>query len=95
MTAYMISQIEITDPIKYEGYKALTPAAITAHGGRFVVRGGPAEVLEGAYDGRRLVVVEFPSMEAARAFYNSEQYGVAREARAGAAVFTAVLVEGS
>ena len=95
MPAYMISQIEVTDPVRYEDYKALSPAAIAAHGGRFLIRGGTPELLEGTHDGRRIVVVEFPTMADARAFYDGEHYAKARAARANAAEFSAILIEGA
>jgi uncharacterized protein (DUF1330 family) len=94
MTAYAIVHVTVTDPEQYKAYMALSPGAIEAHGGRFIVRGGPSEVLEGEPDDRRLVVVEFPSMDAARTFYDSPEYREARAAREGAAVMQMVIVEG-
>lgn len=95
MPAYIIVDAEVTDPIKYEGYKRLTPAAIAKHGGRFLVRGGAHERLEGDWTPNRVVVLEFPSMEAAKRFYASPEYAEARAARAGAANFQAIVVEGT
>lgn len=95
MPAYIIVDAEITDPIKYEGYKLLTPAAIAKHGGRFLVRGGAHECLEGDWAPNRVVVLEFPSMDAAKRFYASPEYAEARAARAGAARFQAIVVEGA
>lgn len=95
MTAYLIVRVKVSDPERYEQYKALTPGAIAAHGGRFIVRGGEAEVLEGDDDDRRIVVTEFPDAETARNFYNSPEYAPARAAREGAAEMEIVLVEGS
>lgn len=94
MTAYIIARVNVTDPDKYEGYKALSPAAIAAYGGRYLVRGGPIQTLEGEPESRRVVVLEFPTMEAAEKFYNSSEYGAAREKRRGAAEFQLILVEG-
>ncbi|KAA0213646.1 MAG: DUF1330 domain-containing protein [Lautropia sp.] len=95
MPAYVITDIKVTDPQKYEQYMALSPAAIAAAGGRFVVRGGQHEVFEGNWQPNRLVVVEFPSLAAARAFYDSARYREAREKRAGATeFFNMVVVQG-
>lgn len=94
MSAYLIARITVTDPARYERYKALSPAAIAAAGGRFIVRGGAVEMLEGEDETRRVVVVEFPDMAAARAFYDSDLYRRARAEREGAAEFQAYVVEG-
>lgn len=94
MTAYVIARVEISDRDRYEDYKKLTPSAIAEHNGRFLVRGGPAETLEGADETRRVVVIEFPTAEDARAFYDSPGYRQARAVRAGAADMEMVLVEG-
>ncbi len=94
MSAYVIVRVSVSDPAQYEKYKALSPAAIEEHGGSFVVRGGASEVLEGEPDDRRIVVVQFPTVEDAKAFYNSESYTHAREVRAGAAEMEVVVVEG-
>jgi uncharacterized protein (DUF1330 family) len=94
MTAYIIASVNVTDPEKYKGYQALTPGAIAKHGGRFVVRGGEMEVLEGHWSRPRVVVLEFDSVDAAKNFYNSADYAAARKARAGAAEFSMIVVEG-
>jgi uncharacterized protein (DUF1330 family) len=93
MTAYAIVRVTVTDPARYEHYKTLSPIAVSAHGGRFLARGGPSEVLEGEADDRRIVLLEFPSMDAARAFYDSPEYREARDARAGAAEMHMQIVE--
>ena len=94
MVAYVIAEADITDPEKYEGYKKLTPGAIAAHGGRFIVRGGRTETLEGSWRPKRVVVIEFPSFEKAKAFYDSKEYLAARKAREGAATLDLILVDG-
>ena len=95
MPVYVIADIEVSDPQQYEKYKALSPAAIEAAGGRFLVRGGPTEVFEGDWQPSRLVMVEFPDLAAARAFYDSVQYREARAQRAGATEhFNMVVVQG-
>ncbi|NLD54835.1 MAG: DUF1330 domain-containing protein [Burkholderiaceae bacterium] len=95
MTAYVIANVKVSDPERYKGYQALSPGAVAAAGGRFIVRGGALEVLEGNWQPGRLVVLEFETMAAARAFYDSELYRQARAARAGATEsFDMVCVEG-
>lgn len=94
MSAYVIAQVEVTDPAKYEDYKALAPLAIDKYGGRYLARGGETVVLEGQAGAGRVVVLEFPSIEQAKAFYDSPEYRKARDARAGAANMRLVAVEG-
>lgn len=94
MPAYIISRIQITDPAKYEEYKKVTPGAVAKHGGKFIVRGGETATLEGPDEKRRLVVIEFPTLEKAKAFYHSPEYGVARKIRAGAAIAEFIAVDG-
>jgi uncharacterized protein (DUF1330 family) len=92
--AFVLIDIDVTDPARYEAYKRLSGPAAEKHGGRFVVRGGAVTPLEGAWSPTRLVVLEFPSVAAARTWYDSPEYAEARRARAGAADFRAVIVEG-
>ena len=87
-------ETDITDPEQYEQYKAASPGAVAAGGGRFVVRGGEHVVLEGDWHPSRLVLLEFPDLDAARAFYESEQYTAARKLREGAARLNMVAVQG-
>lgn len=94
MSAYLVVRVEVTDPEQYTKYMALTPDAIAAHGGRFVARGGTTEVLEGPDETRRVVLIEFPSMEQARAFYSSPAYSEARAVRAGAATMEILAISG-
>lgn len=94
MVAYVIVDAEILDPVKYEEYKKLTPQAIAKHGGRFLARGGQTVVLEGDWRPNRVVVIEFPSLEAARNFYTSVEYTAARRARAGATKMDIIAVDG-
>jgi uncharacterized protein (DUF1330 family) len=94
MPAYLIVETDITDPEQYEQYKAASPGAIAAHGGRFVVRGGETAVLEGDWSPKRLVVVEFDDLEAAKRFYDSPEYQAAMKLREGAANLNMVAVEG-
>jgi uncharacterized protein (DUF1330 family) len=94
MAAYVIVETDVTDPGQYEQYKAASPAAIAAGGGRFLVRGGELVVLEGDWQPPRLVMLEFEDLEAARRWYESEAYQEAKKLREGAARFRAVAVEG-
>jgi uncharacterized protein (DUF1330 family) len=94
MPAYLIVETDITDPEQYEHYKAASPAAIAASGGRFIVRGGETAVLEGDWSPKRLVVVEFPDLETAKRFYESPEYQEAIKLREGAASLNMVAVEG-
>jgi uncharacterized protein (DUF1330 family) len=89
MAAYWIAHVTVTDPESYKSYQALAPAAFAAHGARFLAR-GPGEVLEGP-EAPRHVVIEFPSLAAARACYDSAEY---QAARVGAAEVAVVLVDG-
>ncbi len=95
MAAYVIADVKVTDPEKYKGYMALSPGAIAAAGGEFVVRGGRHETLEGGWQPNRMVVVKFPDYATAKAFYDSALYREARAKREGATeFFNMVVVEG-
>ncbi len=94
MAAYVIVEIEITDPVRYEGYKKLAGETVLAYGGRFVVRGGRAETLEGTWNPRRVVVLEFPTSERAKEWWASETYRPAKELRQQTARTQMILVEG-
>lgn len=95
MSAFLIGRMTITNPEAYGRYRQRTPAIIAQYGGRFVSRGGTKLVLEGPADARRVVVVEFPSLQQAQAFYNSPEYQAAIALRSGAADgMELILVEG-
>lgn len=94
MSAYVIVEITVTDPKQYEEYKRLAPPTIASHGGRYVVRGGPVDVLEGDWTPKRLVVLEFDSADRARAWWNSEEYREPKAMRQRSAETRMVLVEG-
>ena len=74
MAAYIYGNIEITDPALYEQYRAEVPAVIAAHGGRYLVRGGATEILEGQAAVVRQVILEFPDMARLKGFYFSPEY---------------------
>lgn len=85
MTAIVVARVHVTDSEKYAEYQGIAMEAITAAGGRYLVRGAGPTVLEGVEEHERYVVVEFDSLESATAFYDSPQYRRARAAREGAA----------
>lgn len=94
MPAYVIVETDVTDPAQYEQYKAASPGAVHAGGGRFVARGGELAVLEGDWSPSRLVILEFPDLEAAKRWYDSAEYAEARKLREGAANLNMVAVQG-
>lgn len=94
MAAYVIVDIEVTDPERYKDYMKATPATLEAHGGRFIVRGGRAERLEGEWTPRRIVVVEFESYDQAKAWWDSQEYAQPKALRQSTAKTNMVVVEG-
>lgn len=94
MPAYVVVEIEVEDAERYERYKALAPPSIAAYGGRYLVRGGATETLEGAWTPRRLVILAFPSAERARAWWASPEYAEAKALRQACAGTEMILVEG-
>ena len=94
MTAYVIADIEVTDPAAYEGYKTAVGATIAAFGGRYLSRAGHTEVLEGGWQPRRLVILEFPSLAQAQAWYRSPGYAPLLALRKSASKSQLVLTEG-
>ncbi len=95
MAAYVIADIDVTDPTQYAEYIKLAPIAVKKYGGKYLVRGGKWEKLEGDWEPKRLAVLEFESLEQAKRWYDSEEYRKARAVRAKAAIFKAVVVEGA
>ena len=94
MAAYVIVEVEVTDPATYEEYKKLTPATIAAYDGRFIVRGGQYETLEGDWKPNRMVMLEFPSVERAKEWWNSPEYTEAKAIRHRAANTKMIVLEG-
>jgi len=94
MPAYVVVQIGIDDPVRYEQYKTLAPPSIAAYGGRYLVRGGPSQPLEGSWQPPRLVILEFPDAAQARAWWSSPEYAPAKAIRQGCARTEMLLVEG-
>ena len=95
MPAYIIVDVEVRDAEAFEPYKQPTAASIAQYGGRYIIRGGKHETLEGKWHPTRLVVLEFPSVEAAKRWYTSEEYGKVKPIRLRHAVTDMVLVEGT
>ena len=94
MSAYVIANVTIKDPERYADYVRQVPATLEPYGGRFVVRGGAVEVVEGEWRPERLVIIEFPSLERARAWYDSPEYVPARQLRWDTSEGRIVFVEG-
>ena len=94
MAGYVVVELETSDHECMARYRELSGPSVERHGGRFLVRGGRFELLEGDWNPERLVVIEFPSVEQAREWYESEDYREARDVRAGAARLQMLLVEG-
>lgn len=94
MSAYVVVQIEVEDPVRYAEYKRIAPPSIAAYGGRYVVRGGACEILEGTWLPPRLVVLEFPTAERARAWWDSPEYAEAKALRQESARTEMLLIEG-
>jgi uncharacterized protein (DUF1330 family) len=94
MPAYLISTIEITDPAGYEEYRKQVGPALQKYGGRFIVRGGPVHHLEGQWQPKRVVVVEFDSVERAKAFSDAPEYAQAKAIRHRTSNSSVIVVEG-
>ncbi|KPJ92674.1 MAG: D-fructose-6-phosphate amidotransferase [Gemmatimonas sp. SG8_17] len=94
MAAYVIVDIEIHDAKRYEEYKKLAATTVTAYGGRYIVRGGTAEQLEGEWVPGRVVVLEFPSVDRARQWWDSAEYAPAKALRQASASTRMIVVQG-
>ena len=94
MAGYMIADVNVTDPEGFEEYRKLVSATIEAYGGRYVVRGGATETIEGDWNPSRLVIIEFDSVEQAKAWYHSDEYAGPRDMRHKAATTNAIFAEG-
>lgn len=95
MSAYVIVDIEVTDPEGYKEYAKLAPATVQLYGGMYIARGGKNETLEGDWQAKRLVILQFPSVEQAKAWLNSPEYAPARAMRHKYAKSNMVVVEGT
>ena len=94
MPAYVIARVEVTDWDKYNEYLKVGPVTIARYGGRFIARAGEVVALEGPEETRRLVILEFPSLAKAKAWYNSKEYQDAKKLRTGASIGSLVAVDG-
>lgn len=95
MPVYLVTNVEVTNPEEYKQYTRAGRDAVVRHGGRFLVEGGTPALIEGSWLPKRMAIVEFPTGEAALAFYHSPEYTEARKKRAKSAIFNMILVESS
>ena len=94
MSAYVVVQVDIKDPERFEDYRAMVPASLAAYGGRYVVRGGALETLEGSWQPSRMVIIEFDSVEQAKRWWDSDEYREARDLRQATADTQMIVIEG-
>ena len=94
MPAYVLANVTIQDPVRYEDYRRHVSATLTNYGGRFIVRGGGVEALEGEWRPGRLVIIEFPSREQAKAWWESPEYADIRAIRQATSEGTLLILEG-
>jgi len=94
MAAYVVVNVDVNDPVRYEAYKSMVPPTIAAYGGRFLVRGAPLHEMEGQWPRKRLVIVEFPDVETAKRWWASEEYAGAKALRQKHSSADLVIVEG-
>jgi uncharacterized protein (DUF1330 family) len=95
MAAYIVVQVDVKDPERYADYRAMVPATLAKYGGRFIVRGGKTETLEGSWSPKRFVVVEFPSVEQAKAWWASPEYAEAKALRQATSETQMIVAEGA
>jgi uncharacterized protein (DUF1330 family) len=94
MAAYVIVQVDVKDPVRYADYKKMVPPSLEKFGGRFLVRGGTTHTLEGDWAPKRFVMVEFPSVEQAKAWWASPEYAAAKALRQATADSMLIVAEG-
>jgi uncharacterized protein (DUF1330 family) len=94
MPAYVINDMEVTDPVTFDEYRKLSPPTVALYGGRFLARGGATQVIEGGWSPKRLVILEFDSVERARAWIDSPEYAPARALRQRASRSNIIVTEG-
>ena len=94
MSAYVIVEIEVIDPVRYEDYKNQASITVHKYGGKYIVRGGKTEVLEGDWKPKRIVILEFPTMERAKEWLNCEEYREPRKLRHATAKTNMLVIEG-
>jgi uncharacterized protein (DUF1330 family) len=94
MPAYVIAEVAVTNPAGYEDYRPLAGASVAQYGGKFLVRGGPAELVEGSPAPARVVVIEFADLAAAKRWYDSPEYQEALKIRLANSTGRVLMVEG-
>ena len=94
MAAYVVVEVDVLDPERYDTYKQLAPPSIAQYGGRYVARGGEVATLEGTWSPKRLVILEFPSVEQAKAWWSSAEYAEAKALRQATARSQMIVVAG-
>ena len=94
MAAYIVVQVDVKDPARYADYRTMVPPTLAKYGGRFIVRGGRTETLEGDWSPKRFVVVEFPSLEQAKAWWASPEYAEAKALRHATASSQMIVADG-
>jgi uncharacterized protein (DUF1330 family) len=94
MAAYVVVDVRVHDPVRYEEYRKTVAATLVAHGGRFLARGGSVDVLEGSWSPKRVVIVEFPDAQAARKWWSSAEYASPKAVRQSASDANMIIVEG-
>ncbi len=92
--AYVINDMEVTDPVTFDEYRKVSPPTVALYGGRFLARGGATRTLEGGWSPKRLVILEFPSVERAQAWLDSPEYAPARRLRQASAHSNLIVTEG-
>jgi len=94
MAAYIVVEVDVTDAERYAEYRTMAPASLALYGGKFLVRGGAVETLEGDWQPSRFVILEFESVEQARRWWDSDEYREARDLRQSASTSKMIVVEG-
>jgi len=94
MPAYVVVSVDVKDPVRYEDYKRMVPPTVKPYGGRFIVRGGQVQPREGSWTPQRFVILEFPSVERANAWYDSPEYAPAKALRQATSTADLIIVEG-
>ena len=94
MPAYVIVDLEVTEPVEYEEYKRVAGSTVEKYGGKYIVRGGPCEILEGDWDPKRIVILQFDDADRAKAWFHSPEYAEPRKMRHRTAKTRMILVEG-
>jgi uncharacterized protein (DUF1330 family) len=94
LAAYIVVEVEVTDAERYAEYRTMVPASLAIYGGRFLVRGGAVETLEGDWQPSRFVILEFDSVEQAKRWWDSDEYREARDLRQAASMTKMIVVEG-